>query len=101
MRGRADEVGFIYSRAVQGFAVTLPDTAAETFLQAIANNPRVDGVEVDQPITLSQTSQTSATSGLDRSDQRDLPLSGIYTYAASGSAVSAYVIDTGILAEHV
>jgi subtilisin family serine protease len=100
MRGRAGEVGFVYSHAVQGFSVTLPDTAADAFLQAMENNPLVDRVEVDQPITLSQTTQTSAIWGLDRSDQRDLPLSGSYTYTASGSAVRAYVVDTGILAGH-
>ncbi|MDP1691822.1 MAG: S8 family peptidase [Burkholderiaceae bacterium] len=101
MRGRVGEVGFIYSHAVQGFAVTLPDTAAEAFLQAMENNPLVDRVEVDKPITLSQTTQTNATWGLDRSDQRDLPLSGSYSYSDSGSAVRAYVVDTGILAAHV
>ncbi len=101
MRGRAGEVGFIYSHAVQGFSVTLPDTAAEAFLQAMENNPLVDRVEVDQPITLKQTTQTSAIWGLDRSDQRDLPLSGSYSYSNSGSAVRAYVVDTGILAAHV
>ena len=101
MRGRAGEVSFVYSHAVQGFAVTLPDTAAEAFLQAMENNPLVDRVEVDQPITLSQTTQTNAIWGLDRSDQRDLPLSGSYSYTESGSSVRAYVIDTGILAGHV
>jgi aqualysin 1 len=100
MRGRAGEVGFVFSHAVQGFAVTLPDAAAEAFLQAMENHPLVDRVEVDQPITLSQTTQINATWGLDRSDQRDLPLSGSYSYTASGSAVRAYVVDTGILAEH-
>ena len=38
--------------------------------------------------------------GLDRVDQRALPLSGSYTYAATAPAVRAYVIDTGIATGH-
>ena len=39
--------------------------------------------------------------GLDRIDQRDLPLSGSYSYTATGAGVKAYVIDSGIKADHV
>ena len=38
--------------------------------------------------------------GLDRLDQRDLPLNNSYTYATTGSGVTAYVIDTGIRTTH-
>jgi hypothetical protein len=38
--------------------------------------------------------------GLDRVDQHALPLSNSYTYPADGSGVTAYVIDTGVLATH-
>jgi subtilisin family serine protease len=38
--------------------------------------------------------------GLDRIDQRGLPLSGSYTYTATGSGVRAYIIDTGIRSTH-
>jgi subtilisin family serine protease len=38
--------------------------------------------------------------GLDRISQRSLPLSGTYTYQGTGSGVRAYVIDTGIQADH-
>jgi subtilisin family serine protease len=38
--------------------------------------------------------------GLDRIDQRNLPLSGTYTYNWSGSGVRVYVIDTGIRTTH-
>ncbi len=46
------------------------------------------------------TTQSNATWGLDRIDQRSLPLSKTYTYSAIASAVTAYVIDTGIYTSH-
>lgn len=100
MRGRGGEISFTYTSAVKGFAVTLPEPAAEAFLQAMERNPNVDHVEVDQPVELRQTTQANATWGLDRTDQRDLPLSGSYSYALNGSGVRAYVVDTGVLSTH-
>lgn len=100
MRGRGGHIRFTYASALKGFAVTLPEAAADAFLEAMERNPNVDYVEVDMAMTVNQITQTSATWGLDRSDQRDLPLSGSYTYANTGLGVRAYVVDTGILATH-
>lgn len=99
MLGREGSINFTYTSAIKGFAVTLPSAAADGFLSAMDKNPMVDRVEIDQPVALT-TIQSNATWGLDRSDQRDLPLSGSFTYFSTGSGVRAYVVDTGILAAH-
>jgi hypothetical protein len=48
----------------------------------------------------SGTTQNGADWGLDRMDQRALPLNGSYTYQADGTGVTAYIIDTGINFTH-
>jgi Subtilisin-like serine proteases len=66
----------------------------------LARDPTVAFVEQDQVVSIANA-QTGATWGLDRIDQRSLPLNGEYDYAASGSGVTAYIIDTGINFSHV
>ena len=46
------------------------------------------------------TAQAGATWGLDRIDQRALPLNGTYVYNADGAGGHAYIIDTGVRASH-
>lgn len=89
------EVNFVYSAAINGFAAKLPEKAIE----ALRENPNVAFIEVDQTISLAN-SQSNATWGLDRIDQRNLPLNSTYTYNNTGSGVNAYIIDTGIRRTH-
>lgn len=87
--------GFTYRRAIKGFSVRLTETQAAR----LAEDPRVEFVEEDSEITEAAT-ETNAPWGLDRIDQRDLPLDTSYTYNATGTGVTAYIIDSGIRATH-
>lgn len=84
-----------YESALIGFAATMPASS----LEALKKNPNVAVIEPDQVITLS-TTQTPVTWGLDRIDQRNLPLSNSFTYNNTGAGVTAYIIDTGIRYTH-
>ncbi|HEV2148257.1 MAG TPA: S8 family peptidase [Longimicrobiaceae bacterium] len=85
----------VYTAVLNGFAATL--NAGQ--VGALRNNPNVEYIEQDQAVELSAT-QSSATWGIDRIDQRSLPLSGTYNYTATASTVYAYIIDTGVRATH-
>ena len=86
---------FIYRHALTGFAGSISDAARA----GLFRDARVLRIEPDG-IAHTVTTQSGATWGLDRIDQRTLPLSGTYTYANTGSGVTAYIIDTGIEISH-
>lgn len=84
-----------FTTAIEGFSAKLSDRAVE----ALRTNPDVAYIEADQRVAIDAT-QSPATWGLDRIDQRNLPLNNSYTYTPTGQGVTAYIIDTGVLGTH-
>ena len=85
----------VYAHALNGFAATLSEAA----LAQLRADPNVDYIEQDQIMSIGAT-ESGATWGIDRIDQRALPLSTTYRYTGTGAGVTAYIIDTGILFTH-
>jgi subtilisin family serine protease len=86
----------VYTKAVNGFAATLSGTQ----LRALQSDPSVASIEHNQVIRLATTQSPTPSWGIDRIDQRTLPLSNSYTFTATGAGVTAYIIDTGINPTH-
>ncbi|WP_272976255.1 S8 family peptidase [Deinococcus geothermalis] len=88
-------VQHIYTQALSGFAAKL---SAQNLAKLQADR-RVKYIEQDATVHATAT-QSGATWGLDRIDQRNLPLDGNYSYSTTASNVTAYIIDTGINTAH-
>ncbi|SDY20745.1 Serine protease, subtilisin family [Micromonospora pattaloongensis] len=89
-------LGHTYSAALRGFEVRLDATRAAR----IAANPAVAYVQQNHTVTIQGTQPNPPSWGLDRIDQRNLPLNNSYTYPSTADTVRAYVIDTGINFAH-
>ena len=94
-RGLGGQVDFVYEAALTGFAGSFPERA----IAGLSHNPNIEFIEADQVMTI-DTTQSPATWGLDRIDQRNLPLNNTYTYNFTGTGVTAYIVDTGIRFTH-
>lgn len=77
------EPDFVYENLFKGFAGTMAD------ISRVRRDNRVVSIEED-----SEQSATAVTWGVDRVDQRALPLSGTYSPLGSGAGSTVYVLDT-------
>lgn len=90
-----DKVERVYGNLLTGFSVELSNQQ----LEAIERDPMVKYIEPDGYVHIN-VSQSNATWGLDRIDQRALPLNQTYNYNATGQGVKAFIIDTGVRTTH-
>ncbi|ADO74000.1 S8 family peptidase [Stigmatella aurantiaca] len=97
------EVFEVYTSVARGFAVRMSEAAAKS----LARHPSVALVEEDglfqeekEGFTL-QAVQPTTSAGLDRINQRYLPLDGTFSYSLTGAGVNAYIFATGIRKSHV
>jgi subtilisin family serine protease len=92
----AAAVKHTYTSALRGFSATM----SETMAKRLAADPAVDYVQRDGVYRVADTQSPTPSWGLDRIDQRNLPLNNSYTYPSTASTVHAYVLDTGIRTTH-
>jgi subtilisin family serine protease len=102
-------VGHVFAKALNGFEVNMPEAAA----RRLAADPDVAYVQRNGIVSIdtgaSATHDTGILGtqpnppswGLDRIDQRTLPLNQSYTYPNTASNVRAYILSTGIRTTHV
>jgi serine protease len=89
------ELKMMFRHALQGMVLK----GDEAMVARMLRDPRVAFIEEDA-MSYPTATQSGATWGLDRIDQRALPLNGSYVYDYTASNVRAYVIDSGILSSH-
>ncbi|MBB5101826.1 subtilisin family serine protease [Streptomyces spectabilis] len=104
-RSGGARLGHVYRAALHGFSATMSRARAER----VSADSRVAYVRQDTRVRLDakdlderaiDETQPNAPWGLDRIDQRLLPLSGTYTYRTTAPDVRVYVIDTGLRTTH-
>jgi hypothetical protein len=105
-RQHGGKVDRVYDAALNGFSATMSATAA----RRLAAHPAVDYVEQDIAVTLDTTSPgpdagiqylpPALSWGLDRIDQRDLPLNEQANLRNTGANVNIYILDSGVRLTH-
>jgi subtilisin family serine protease len=90
------KVTHTYNHAVHGFSAHMSEATAKM----LASNPVVAYVEQDAVAHADGTQSSPPAWGLNRIDQRNLPLDSSYTYQNDGTGVTAYILDSGIRISH-
>jgi subtilisin family serine protease len=91
-------VNRVFSAALNGFEIHLSEPSAHR----LAADPMVARVEQNQRMSVAGGVQLNPPSwGLDRIDQRALPLDQRYAFPNTALSVHAYLIDTGIRRTHI
>jgi subtilisin family serine protease len=85
-----------FNATIKGFSATMSEKQAKR----LAADPSVAYVEADQVVRIAEDQNNPPSWGLDRIDQRDLPLNSKYSFSTRAANVNAYIIDTGILTTH-
>ncbi len=85
-----------FTHVLNGLSVRIKNSE----VARLRNNPNVLSVEPDQQMFAVDTQSPTPSWGLDRIDQRSLPLNSTFTATAQGSGVDTYIVDTGIYASH-
>ncbi|MGD9482393.1 S8 family peptidase [Streptomyces sp. TRM70308] len=122
----AEDIGIeprhVYQSAMRGFAATLTDGQLSTVrrvpgVATVEQDAVVKAVRAPRPVPPvaphavaedalggsapdGSALAPAASWGLDRIDQRDLPLDGDFTVENTGAGVTAYIMDTGIDYDH-
>jgi subtilisin family serine protease len=95
-RSQGARVSYVYTHVFRGYAATLP----RPLLRHLRASSAVNFISRDLRYSIEGTQSNPPSYGLDRIDQRNLPLNNTYVYPRTGAGVDAYGIDTGIRITH-